>query len=222
MVIGPVSWPDPSVRQALYIAGFSESPAGLHAPDGSALAPLPGTEPTTGLTLADGYAILPVTSEPSSPPAGQVEINTSTVIANGAVTVSPVYGPAPVIPAPTLAQAQAQVCAAIEASMNAALYTTFTDSSGNTWDVSQTGRALLTGASAEIANGLVLPANFAWKNAANVPLPMTVTAFKALTQAIFTWTNNVFGAAMAASAAVSAMTDPAAVLAYQIPAWPTS
>jgi hypothetical protein len=151
-----------------------------------------------------------------------VEINTSTVIANGAVTVSPVYGPAPVIPAPTLAQSQAQVCAAIDTSKDAALYSTFTDSSGNIWAVDQGSRALMTGAEAKIADGATLPANFAWLNSAGAPVAMTATAFKALTLAIFTWTNNVFGAAIEAKAAVMAMTDPAQVLAYQIPAWPTA
>jgi hypothetical protein len=151
-----------------------------------------------------------------------VEINTSTVIANGAVTVSPVYGPAPVIPAPTLAQAQAQVCAAINTARDVAMYGLFTDSSGNTWQVDQQSRALLTGTEAKIAGGMALPSDFAWLDKANVAVPMSADSFKALTQAVFAWSENVFNAALAMKAQVMAMTDPAQVLAYQIAAWPTA
>jgi hypothetical protein len=98
IVVGPVAWNNPAIRQTLYIAGFSESVAGLHAPDGTALPALPATEPTTALTLADGYAILPEVVEPSNPPVGDVQTGTTTTVANGVVTVAPVYGAAPAPP----------------------------------------------------------------------------------------------------------------------------
>ena len=75
---------------------------------------------------------------------------------------------------------------------------------------------------AKIASGMALSAEFAWVNLANVPVPMTAESFKALTQAIFDWTQNVFAASLQAKAAVNALTTVAAVQAYVIPAWPTA
>ena len=123
---------------------------------------------------------------------------------------------------PPLAQAQEALCAQIDQAMNAAVYGKFTDSSGNVWPVDQGTRALMTGTATEIASGVTLPGNFAWLNASGAWVPMTATTFKALSQAIFNWTNNCFVADVAAKQAVNALTTVAAVQAYQIPAWPTS
>ena len=126
------------------------------------------------------------------------------------------------IAAQQLAQAKAQACASITAAMNATMYGLFTDSVGNTWQVDQNSRALMTGTEAKIASGMLLPDNFAWLNLANLPVSMTATSFKALTAATFAWTQNVFAASLQAKAAVMALTTVAAVQTYPIPAWPVA
>jgi hypothetical protein len=222
IILGPISWGDSSIRQALYIAGFSEAPGVLYAPDGSGLQPLPVLEPGNQIVLADGYAILPVTVVPDSPPAGQVVMSHTTTVAAGGVTVSPVYGPALVAPTLPLGQAQAQVVAAIQAQANTLVYGTYTDAAGNIWPVDQAHRVLMTGIESKLGTGMPLPATFSLTNASGVPIPMASNAFKALTTAIFNWTDAVFGAATAMSQAVLAETDPNVVLATNLTAgWPT-
>lgn len=223
IILGPTYWGDLSIRQALFNAGFCESAAGIHAPDGTPLPPLPATEPTTALTLADGYAIFPVVVQPDSPPAGEIVTGHTTTVEAGVVTVAPVYGPAPVAPTLTVIQAQSQVCLAITNQRDQLLYGTYTDSSSNTWQVDEKSRALMTGAEAKLGTGMAIPSGFAWITSTNVPVPMTAESFKALTQDIFNWTENMFATCLAKKAAVMALTDSASVLAYCVTTgWPTT
>ena len=131
------------------------------------------------------------------------------------------------IAAQQLAQAVNQVNAKIDAAWAAVTCGAFTDSSGNIWAVDPSSRALMTGTEAKIAGGLALPAGFGWAPMGASKIPMTADQFKALTSAIFVWTDNVFNAYEAAIAAVTALAaqpgaTPATVLAYVIPAWPTA
>jgi hypothetical protein len=98
IVVGPTAWGDQEITLALFRAGF------IDTPDKPLL---PAEEPTSAATLANGYAILPVTVEPDAPPSGQIVTGHVTTIANNVVTVAPVYGPAP--PAPTPPPPSSQV-----------------------------------------------------------------------------------------------------------------
>jgi hypothetical protein len=66
---------------------------------------------------------------------------------------------------------------------------------------------------------MALPANFAWVNAANVAIPMTADTFKALTAAIFTWTQDCFSVYQGAKMAILDWTTPQTLM---LPTWPTA
>ena len=117
-----------------------------------------------------------------------------------------------------IAKAQANLAR----SYSQALYGTFTDSEGNTWQVDSDSRAMMTGTESKIAGGMALPADFAWKNLANVFVSMTAAQFQSLTAAIFHWTQNVFAQYQEQKTIVGTLGSPAAVEAYTVPAWPTS
>ena len=101
IVAGPCAITDPSVRQALYVAGFTEAEGVLRDPSGNGVTTIPATDPATALTLAEGYAIWPVAVTTDNAPVGEMVTGHVTALGQGVVTVTPQYGAAPVIPKPT-------------------------------------------------------------------------------------------------------------------------
>ena len=103
IIVGPTYWPDPAIRQALYVAGYSEAAGFLISPNSVGLPPLPAQEPLAPVDLGGGYMVLPVTVQPDMSPAGEVVSGHTTTVSSGLVTVAPVYDPVPAPPVPALA-----------------------------------------------------------------------------------------------------------------------
>ena len=102
IILGPLNW-NPSgpwyenlLWQKLLDLGFGLKDSGLLNPDGTSLV-LPAEEPTAAIALAGGYSIWPVTVTPDAPASGQIVTGHTTTVASGVVTVTPVYGVAPVV-----------------------------------------------------------------------------------------------------------------------------
>lgn len=101
---GPASITDSALRQALYVAGYTERGDidGMHLldPDGVGLPGLPAEEPATAIDLGHGYAILPVAEVVEPAPEGKMWAGREPVILTDCVEMRPVWADIPPPPAP--------------------------------------------------------------------------------------------------------------------------
>jgi hypothetical protein len=116
IVVPPVPLGDPSIRQAFFIAGYTEVSGVLTDPTGYVPPALPIPGPEVPVDMGSGYKIFPVIVEPSNPPDGQVLVGWTDTVGLDAVTRSPVYGPSP--QQPTLAEQKATWLKQLMAAIN--------------------------------------------------------------------------------------------------------
>lgn len=86
---------------------------------------------------------------------------------------------------------------------------------GNEWDADPVSRGNLTGVAAAVNAGLSLPDGFAWRTKDNQNVPLDSDGVMALAGAMLAHVNQCYVNAWSAKAAVSGMSDPAAIMSAE-------